>query len=103
MSFYCWVFHYCLFQTKWGFSIAKQEDCRLVLTIYVPVNALVACYTMSVEAAPRGKRKKGTVTFPFNRNIFVLFNPWHKGKDSIYLLSVYKKYFSLNITCLVYF
>ena len=62
-------------QEKWGYTIRDISDPKnIIVEIFVPASALPAKYSVTIDS------DEGVLYEP-SAHIYILFNPWCKGKD----------------------
>ena len=68
-----------LFQDEWGYKIVKSDDKKLRLEVFIAPDCIVSKYRLSVETVYKEKRKKRTVSYDYNKDVYILFNAWCEG------------------------
>lgn len=70
-------------EKEWGAWIMKNEDKELTVRINTPPTCYVGIWQLQVETIQKADNKKVIFEYNHDQEIYILFNPWCKGKKSL--------------------
>ena len=65
---------------KWAANLVSNNGKEAVIDINVPSTCAIGEWSISVETETIENDKKKTFEFEHSDDIFIIFNPWCKGK-----------------------
>ncbi|GFO27094.1 protein-glutamine gamma-glutamyltransferase k [Plakobranchus ocellatus] len=69
---------------QWGFKMSGLKGSLMTLTVSTGSDAIIGRYEMFIDTAHSGQMGQERWRHKHMDDIFLLFNPWHKG-DAVYL------------------